>query len=210
MPSLRDIQLILSDWSGVMSDDRPPVYESNQRLRERYDLPRISFEEWLPETKLTCHEYLASCGIAVAPDEARELYTETFRRVRGDGIHPTVYPDARAFVKGAGRDIIVVSSHPRSHLLAEADEYGLAPRIRQFIGDAHDKAAEIRQALERFRLRPHQALYMGDTVYDIQAGKAAGVVTIGVATGYHLEDRLRAESPDAVARSLSELLAWLN
>lgn len=50
---------------------------------------------------------------------------------------------------------------------------------------------------------------IGDTVYDIHMGKAAGCRTIGVNWGYHPVDELRGAGADAIAESMDELEALL-
>jgi phosphoglycolate phosphatase len=42
----------------------------------------------------------------------------------------------------------------------------------------------VRYALDRFGVRAHEAVLIGDSRYDIEAGKRAGVMTVGVTYGY--------------------------
>lgn len=51
--------------------------------------------------------------------------------------------------------------------------------------------------------------YVGDSPFDIAAARGAGVRSVAVATGSYSAERLRAEGPDAVIPSLSELSAVL-
>jgi HAD superfamily hydrolase (TIGR01509 family) len=48
-------------------------------------------------------------------------------------------------------------------------------------------------------------LYVGDTCADIQAGKAAGTLTVGVLTGADDYPSLKAEEPDALLESVADL-----
>jgi pyrophosphatase PpaX len=52
-------------------------------------------------------------------------------------------------------------------------------------------------------------LYVGDTPVDIAAGKAAGVVTIGVCYGASREAEIRAAQPAYVLKSFSEMRSFL-
>jgi pyrophosphatase PpaX len=68
----------------------------------------------------------------------------------------------------------------------------------------------IRLALERLGARPEEAAYVGDSPFDIAAGKAAGVFTVGVTWGrIHARGRLEPEEPDAIVDTPEELLAAL-
>ena len=55
-------------------------------------------------------------------------------------------------------------------------------------------------------VHPGEAIYVGDSIIDIQAGKAAGTGTVGVLTGTSDIDGLKAEAPDAILDSVGDLL----
>jgi len=48
-----------------------------------------------------------------------------------------------------------------------------------------------------------RCVYVGDTRVDIRAGKAAGMKTIGVLTGFDVYDTLQNETPDAIIDSIA-------
>ena len=55
--------------------------------------------------------------------------------------------------------------------------------------------------------RPSEAVYVGDSPFDIRAGKAAGAVAIAVGWGgIHPDERLLAEEPDALVQQPEEIL----
>jgi len=62
-------------------------------------------------------------------------------------------------------------------------------------------------ALERLGAEPEEAAFVGDSPFDMGAGKAAGVFTVAVSWGkIHSVERLREAGADAVVRSPEELL----
>jgi pyrophosphatase PpaX len=62
-------------------------------------------------------------------------------------------------------------------------------------------------ALELLDSRPEEAAFVGDSPYDVGAGKAAGVFAVAVSWGkIHPEERLLAAGADIVVRSPEELL----
>jgi phosphoglycolate phosphatase len=67
----------------------------------------------------------------------------------------------------------------------------------------------VYQALADAGAEATNAVVIGDTVFDIHMGKAAGTRTIGVNWGYHPVDELRAAGADAIAESMDELAALL-
>ena len=63
----------------------------------------------------------------------------------------------------------------------------------------------IHAALENLQCPPQQALMVGDTTADIEAGKAAGVRTCAVTYGFGRTEELRRHQPDFCIASFREL-----
>lgn len=65
----------------------------------------------------------------------------------------------------------------------------------------------IELILQKFAIdRPREAVVIGDMKTDIEAGRAAGIHTVGTTYGYGLAADLRAAVPDALVDSPSELV----
>jgi pyrophosphatase PpaX len=68
----------------------------------------------------------------------------------------------------------------------------------------------IELGLARLGADPETAAYVGDSPFDVAAGKAAGVYTVAVTWGgIHARGRLALEHPDALVDTPEELLAAL-
>jgi HAD superfamily hydrolase (TIGR01549 family) len=191
--------------------------------------PALTFDEWLPGVKLTLQDFWGSIGMKDDWESVegrlvrcyrQEIKEKTFydhlyakyknffeSRVK-EGNAPTAYPDAKPVlgrIFDSGRHIAVLSSHPHTTLEAEAERYGVRPYLETVVGSVKEKTGHLRALCDGLSVGCRQALYVGDTVYDVQSGRNAGVVTAAVATGYHLKERLAAEKPDILADSLTEL-----
>lgn len=64
----------------------------------------------------------------------------------------------------------------------------------------------IRKALEQLNVDPWEALMVGDSKYDIVAGRDAGVKTVGVSWSLKGEEHLRTFHPDYIIRDMRDLL----
>ena len=69
--------------------------------------------------------------------------------------------------------------------------------------------APILMGCERLGLSPAECAYVGDSPFDIQAGNAAGCLTVAATWGMFDEGVLRAENPDRVAASAAQVLPAL-
>ena len=67
----------------------------------------------------------------------------------------------------------------------------------------------LEMAAARFGIPKGSVFYVGDSAFDIQAAKAAGIRVVSVATGTYSAERLKSEGSDYTISRLSELSAIL-
>ena len=204
----KDIKLMIFDWSGVISDDRKSVHESNGRMCEAWGIARQDFTSWLRDSTSSAATYFTMRGIVKDPSEIQEIYRTTLEQVKQDGIVPTLYPDAVVSLqklKQLHEKVFVVSMHPADHIKQEAAGYNLEGLVTGIVGGVKDKVIAIADIIKSTGLSAHEVAYVGDTSYDIQAAKKAGVIAIAITTGYHSREKLFEESPVLIVDSLTEL-----
>lgn len=63
----------------------------------------------------------------------------------------------------------------------------------------------INLTLERLHVTPREAVFVEDTTIGLEAGKKAGVYTVGVTTGTHDMQKLSTMRPDIIVDGLEEL-----
>lgn len=67
----------------------------------------------------------------------------------------------------------------------------------------------INQLVTQYQVDPTKTIMVGDAIFDVQMGKAAGVKTIAVTWGSHNAKKLSAEKPDALAETPQEILDYI-
>ncbi len=147
---------------------------------------------------------------AVAPD-----VIATYRRVYAERAPELVRAFAgvpallELLVARGVRSAVVTSKHTRP---AEADCAGVGIRrhLALVVGsdqvDNHKPHPEpALHALKLMGARASGAVVVGDSTFDIEMGRAAGVRTIGVAWGAHPVEKLEAAGAERVVRSVGEL-----
>lgn len=198
------------DWSGTLSNDPVVILAANNRMFEQRGLTPLTLEEWRPRTKLNAAQYMRDHGIGGSDAKLLAWYQKELESVKASGIHPSPYPDTAQLLsclKTQGFGIAVLSTHPISHLREESDQYGITGLIDLFIGESPNKTDGLRTLMKKYGItNPQQALYVGDTVYDIQHAKEAGVVSVAVCEGFHDRARLTAENPNFIFADLKGLL----
>jgi len=206
------VKIVVTDWSGVISDDRKPVYTANMRLLDDYGKPKMSFEEWLPRTRMTPQELLGDCGINDDPDKIFRQYTKYLEEAKKLGIVPILYPNVKEtleYLQDNNKSVVVISSHPEESLRREAMEYGIANLISLIVGNSRGKVEELREVCRNFNLAPREIVYIGDTIYDMRAAREVGVCSAAVCDGYHTREKLELENPDIVMGKFGELIRFI-
>ena len=149
--------------------------------------------------------------------ERAEALLEAYK-VHNDGLHETLeaFDELLALLPGLaaeGRKLgIVTAKRHRTVSLALERFPALADAFDVVI--AHEDTERhkpdpdpVLLAVERLGGEPDEAVYVGDSPFDIGAAKAAGVFAVAVGWGgIHPDERLLAEEPDAFVRTPEELL----
>ena len=148
-------------------------------------------------------------------DELVDVY-----RAHNEPLHAGVaccagMEDALARLKEEGRRLGIVTAKRRATVALAFDTVAIEHLFDVVVGsddtERHKPDPDpILHALELLGADPDDAVYVGDSPFDVRAAKAAGVHAIAVTWGgIHPRERLEAEGPDAVVDSAEELLAAL-
>ncbi|MDS9466390.1 HAD-IA family hydrolase [Paracoccus sp. MBLB3053] len=161
----------------------------------------IAVERLLPEAAMDTHQ-LVVVG-----------YREAFVASRARGAVPPLYPGALDCLAAleAEDDILlgIATGKPMRGLQAVLEAHGLTGRFftRQ-TADGHPSKphpAMLESALFDAGLGPDRAVMVGDTVFDIEMARAAGVAGFGVDWGYHPAEDLRGAGAGLVAQDYPAL-----
>jgi pyrophosphatase PpaX len=68
----------------------------------------------------------------------------------------------------------------------------------------------VRLALEELGYEPHEALFIGDSPHDINAGNGAGVISVAALWGPFTREQLEPHNPSEFLETISELPALLD
>jgi len=210
-------RLAIWDFDGTIVDTTVPITETARAtLRAAgYGTPDAAAVRLLVGLPLgTMLDTLAGGGCA--PDVVDAMVDDYRARWNAgtgrlpmrlfDGVRETV---GRLHAHGVG--LAIATSRGRASLDPILGLYGIAGRFRLALTDgcvARGKPHPemLHRILDEFGARPGEALMIGDTVFDLRMGRAAGVDTCAVTWGFQPEEALRAEEPTHVVDHPSQLL----
>ncbi|MEO6040315.1 MAG: HAD-IA family hydrolase [Croceibacterium sp.] len=147
-----------------------------------------------------------------------EAYKSAFFQARSDGsLREPLYGGIAPLLTrlhGAGWRLGVATGKSDRGLTGCLEMHGIADLFATLqTADRHPSKphpAMLEAAMAETAARPADTVMIGDTVYDIEMARAAGVRALGVAWGYHEPEELLAAGADAVAGTPAELGEWLD
>lgn len=210
------MKLAVFDCDGTLVDGQALVCDAMEAAFAAAGLPA-------PDRRDIRHIVGLSLPVAIrqlayeASDEqvahAVEAYKASFAEARQRGmVHEPLFDGIVPLLDrlcAGGWALAVATGKSNRGLNSVLTQHGLLDRFASLQGaDYHPSKphpAMLQLAMEEAFAEPAATVMIGDTVYDIEMGIAAGTRAIGVAWGYHPVDALLEAGAEAVAQTPEEL-----
>ena len=215
-------RLVIFDCDGTLVDSQHVIVAAMELAFAGAGLDRPKRDAVLSIVGLSLPEAMWRMKLAhdIAPDEGLlhrlvEGYKQAFGQLRNDPAHDEpMFPGALEGVQAlAEREDIVLgiatgkSRRGVDRLLAR---FGLEDHFTtiQTADDAPSKPhpAMLVQALQEADVTADAAVMVGDTSFDIEMARGAGMPGLGVAWGYHPVEALEAAGASHIAEDFADLI----
>jgi pyrophosphatase PpaX len=195
--------VVLFDLDGTLIDSVPFICDSYAHTLEAHGIPAMPRAHWLAGVGRLLRDQLQP----FARDEAHLDALVASYRAYNDEHHDRVVkafpgvPESVAALHARGARIGVVTSKMKSRAERGLHVAGLERYVDVVVGcddcARHKPDPEpVRKALEALAAAPGDAVYIGDAVVDLAAGRAAGTAIGAVSWGAANTTDLRAAQPD--------------
>ncbi|HLG05435.1 MAG TPA: HAD-IA family hydrolase [Gemmatimonadales bacterium] len=210
------ISTVLFDLDGTLIDSIELILKSYHHTMAAHGLPPVSDAEWL--AGLGTPLWVQFRPFAEEPGRLEGLIA-TYREynLAHHDAMVTAYPgvvEAVVAIRGAGLRTGVVTSKNRSGAVRGLRRVGLEDQVDVIVGadeiaNPKPHPEPIRIALARLGEHPERAMYVGDSVHDMESGRAAGVATGAVLWGPFRREHLEETRPSHWLERPADLLRVL-
>ena len=209
---------ILFDLDGTLADTAPDLAAAVNLLRTVRGLEPTAYDILRPTASAGARGMIgASFGLTPDDEGYAELRDGFFSNYEAAmAVHSSLFDGIPALLDGietAGLQWGIVTNKPKRFTDPLLPQIGLAHAACAISGDTTPHAkphpAPLLEAARRLNLAPQDCWYVGDDLRDIQAGKAAGMLTIACGWGYCGPLEPQHWQADYLFQQPSELLALL-
>jgi len=206
------VDAVIFDLDGTLIDSAPIYYAIIEVIFDRLGLPPVPQStlleamkngefEWdlvLPDAMMDRKEQLVEKAREIIDEIAPSMFNNQIKLISGTA-------DALKQLAAQGLKLALVTSSLREYMavkLAPLAQAGVEALFEIIItaDDVQNKkphAEPLVMCSDKLGLAPGNCVYVGDTRVDIKAGKAAGMQTVAVLTGFDDYEALEREKPDA-------------
>jgi phosphoglycolate phosphatase len=209
---------ILFDLDGTLADTAPDLAAAVNLLRTVRGLEPTAYDILRPTASAGARGMIGA-SFGLTPDDAgyAELRDGFFSNYEAAmAVHSGLFDGIPALLDGiteAGLQWGIVTNKPKRFTDPLLPQIGLAHAACAISGDTTPHAkphpAPLLEAARRLNLAPQDCWYVGDDLRDIQAGKAAGMLTIACGWGYCGPVEPQHWQADYLFQQPAELLALL-
>lgn len=215
------LRAVLFDMDGTLLDSAPDFIAITQAMRAERGLPPLP-EKTIRDVVSGGARAMVATGFALDPEapDFEPLRQEFLERYQNhcavltrpfDGIPELLEDIERARLRWG-----VVTNKPLRYAEPIMRDLGLAERSAVLVCPDHVSRSKpdpemLLLACAKLGIQPAEALFIGDDLRDIEAGRAAGTRTAAVSYGYiHPDDNARHWGADVVVDHPLELRAILD
>jgi phosphoglycolate phosphatase len=208
---------LLFDLDGTLVDSKQDLVAAANAARASVGLPSLSNEAVQANVGLGVDSLIRS--ILGTEDQglfrqAKEAFISYYTEHLLD--HTRIFEGLEPILKTLQRSQVgVVTNKARVFALPLLEGLGISDRFGAIVTpeDAGQKKPDpepLLYALRLLGLPPERAVVVGDSRYDIEAGRRAGLQTVAVLWGFGTPEEIERANPDIIVRSPNDLAKLLS
>jgi phosphoglycolate phosphatase len=212
----KQFDLIVWDWDGTLADSTGMITQAILKAAEQVGLPAVSMQTARNIIGLGLREAIHALYGDLPAETAQQLATQyTANYYAGESEIP-LYANAAETIVSLNRQgfkLAVATGKGRRGLNLAMEHCGLTKyfhatrTVDECFSKPHPQMLD--ELMEDLVVMPERTLMIGDTSYDLQMAKNAGVNAIGVTYGAHTAEQWQHLNPIQQFNDFTSLSKWL-
>lgn len=217
LSAVTKLTTFLFDLDGTLLDSVRLILDSYHYTTTKHALPARTDDEWLAGLGTPLRVQFRD---SVRPDLSMDQLVATYREfnLANHDAMAAAYPgvvDVLRQVRQRGIRFGLVTSKNQYGARLGLKLMGIEEEFEVVIGaddvvNPKPHAEPVLKALERMQVAKEHTVYIGDSVHDMESGRAAGVRTAGVLWGPFTRDQLERTKPDYWLERPGDLMTLLD
>ncbi|MFV0415873.1 MAG: HAD family hydrolase [Chthoniobacterales bacterium] len=203
------IKNLIFDWSGTLADDLRPVWKATNAIFEEYGAESLSLDNFRKHFRLPFAGFYEELLPQSNAADLEILYEKFFRNLQTE---VTLLPGAREILdicNQTGLRVFLLSTIRPDHFEIQATNLGVRDCFEHPYVGIPDKREKILEILSERELAPHETLFVGDMVHDIETARHANIAGAAVLTGFDTIEKLLPARPEMIFKNLTFLCRLL-
>jgi phosphoglycolate phosphatase len=214
MGNFSNLELIIFDLDGTLVDSGTDITNALNYAITPYGFKPLAVEytvKMVGEGITRLIEKILGDNNASIKDAVLDMFIKYYSEHLADFTKP--YPGVIKTLEMLGCYKKAIISNKRESLSKKLlEQLGLIKFFDVVLGsdsvsEKKPSPAPVKKALEILGIEPHRAIIVGDSDFDIQAGKGAGLITVAVTCGFR--DRESLSNADFLIDNITQLLTLI-
>lgn len=211
MPGLKKI--IFYDLDGTLVDTREDICLAANHMLAQMAAPQLAHEEIAGFVGHGVFHLISGCLKSEDPKRV-EKGIKIYRTYYGEHMldHSCLFPGTREILEYYKQSVqLVFTNKPNPYSYDMLQSLGVGDFFKEVIasGGEYPKKPDpsaIHAMLKRFRGELHEALFIGDSLVDIETARNARIEVAVITHGFSDRKTLQSASPDMIAEDFPDLL----
>lgn len=200
----KKFKLVIFDWSGVIADTFDNWYVCAMEVFRVFGAPPLSREVARKEFRQPYMAFYNKFLPNISHADQSRVYVEAIQKCPP----PRIFNGMREIfdvLRHNGIPMVIISGDSKMSLLAEVKRFGIEEYFQKILHDVYDKTETVIHMIRTHTLQPSEAIFVGDSMHEIEVGKIAGCRTCAVTWGFVSKEKLQLLKPDYIANTPKEL-----
>lgn len=201
---------VVLDFDGTIADAEPVLLKIYEPLAAKNGWPKLTRKDYYRLKKGGPREVMRWADVKLwqIPKLLRLGRTEYKKHAHEVRLFPGISEVLSRLAQKA--DVFILSSNDPETVRIILKANGIKTPINILRGSSlFGKGKVLKKLLRNHGYNPGDSWMVGDEIRDVQAGRSAGMNTLGVTWGLQSEAGIRKSSPDSIARKPDDILKFI-